>query len=423
MIVPLPALAAYRKDVEQLDSTLPSTSQLDDSLTRWLAFASTLETLATARDQPDGVSALRAQLLATSETILPATTDASTLHATVDGGSAGRVESRATLEVAQLTRRVADTAEQGGALWLATSMLATLERISDELPALEVGRIMTQRARTARKANAADVAEVLYKRVAKLGRVAAEPELIARAAIGFGVLAQFRGNLPLAARHFEKASRMAARVADADLIRLAEQGKMVIAAKRGAFADALRHGWAAFSATTGDRERESETLLNLAQLAFDTGHPRAALHGFAAALERGPGPRLRLPALGGAARAAAALGRKDILNWTADQLDAATPVGSFAYPAASALLDLALAFAVAAPARAQIVAARALELTERFGFHELEHHLRTLQMDIERRMPPAQSAVPALVVVGPKGDEILQYIEQLEGNLLTTTAG
>jgi len=423
MIIPLPALAAYRKDVEYLDGALPSASELDDSLTRWLAFASTLESLTTIWDDPGEVNALLGQLVATCETILSATTEASTLHPTPDAESTERVESRVALELAQLTRRVADTAEQGGALWLATSMLSTLERIEDELPSLEVGRIVAQRARTARKANATEVAESLYKRVEKLGRVTAEPELIFRAAMGFGVLAQFRGNLPLAARHFKKASRIATRRADVDLIRLAEHGQMVIAAKRGAFADALRHGWAAFSVTNGDREREAEMLLNLAQLAFDTGHPRPALHGFLAALERRPGPRLMLPALGGAARAAAAQGRTDILRRCADRLGEGMPEGRFAYPTASALLDLALAFASVAPTRAQAVAERALVLAERFGFHELEHHLRTLTMELERRVAPSQAVIPTTITVGRRGDEVLQCIEQLEGDLLDTRAG
>ena len=129
MITPLPALAAYRKDVEYLDGALPSASELDDSLTRWLPFASTLESLTTIWDDPGEVNALRGQLVATCETILSATTEASTLHPTPDAESTERVESRVALELAQLTRRVADTAEQGGALWLATSMLSTLERI------------------------------------------------------------------------------------------------------------------------------------------------------------------------------------------------------------------------------------------------------------------------------------------------------
>ena len=66
---------------------------------------------------------------------------------------------------------------------------------------------------------------------------------------------------------------------------------------------------------------------------------------------------------------------------------------------------------------------RALGLAERFGFHELAHHLTTLQADLERRMTPAKCAAPTLVAVGAQGEEILQYIEQLEGELLTATAG
>jgi tetratricopeptide (TPR) repeat protein len=318
-------------------------------------------------------------------------------------------------------RRVADAAEQGGALWLANAMLAEMERAGTHLPALEIGRVLAQRARVARKADAADMAENLYKRVARIGREAEEPELTARAAIGLGVLAQVRGNLPSAARHFARAARIGARGSDAEVIWLAEHGQMVTAAKRGAFADALRHGWTAFMVARGNREREADMLLNLAQLAFDTGHPLPAMHAFAAALDREPGPHLMLPALGGAARAASALGRTDIVRWCADRLEIDTPSGSFAYPTASAMLDVALALGGNAPRRARAVAERALELTERFGFHELEHHLRTLQMELEHRASFSEAEPPATVMIGPQGNEILRHIEQLEGDLLGST--
>jgi len=36
---------------------------------------------------------------------------------------------------------------------------------------------------------------------------------------------------------------------------------------------------------------------------------------------------------------------------------------------------------------------------------------------------PSQAVMPSTVTVGPRGDEVLQYIEQLEGDLLDTRAG
>jgi tetratricopeptide (TPR) repeat protein len=235
------------------------------------------------------------------------------------------------------------------------------------------------------------------------------------------VLAQMRGNLPLAARHFGKAARLAARAGDADLRRLAQHGRMVIAAKRGAFADALSFGWDAYAASAGNREQEADMLLNLAQIAFDTGHPAPALQGFVAALARRPGPRVLLPAIGGAARAAAALNRMEVVHWCGARINEFTREGSFGYAIASALLDLAMATATAQPKLAERYVRRALRLTEEFHFHELEHHLLALQKQLGDRSPSALVAAPSSHSVGARGDEVLRQIEQLEGELLQVT--
>jgi hypothetical protein len=194
---------------------------------------------------------------------------------------------------------------------------------------------------------------------------------------------------------------------------------MVIAAKRGAFADALSFGWDAYAAA-GDREQEADMLLNLAQIAFDTGHPAPALQGFSAALARQPGPQLVLPALGGAARAAAALNRTEIVQWCGARVDAMAHDGGYAYPIASALLDLALATATAQATLAEQYVARALRLAEEFHFHELEHHLVELRTRLEQRSETTAVDVPSSRSVGARGDEVLRQIEQLEGDLVQT---
>jgi tetratricopeptide (TPR) repeat protein len=285
-----------------------------------------------------------------------------------------------------------------------------------------LGRVLAQRARVARKADSFDIAHTLYGRAEKLGRTKDVPELTARAAIGFGVLMQFRGNLPQAAHYYRKAARFAASAGDADLIRIAQHGRMVIAAKRGAFDEALAFGWDAFAAAAGHPEVEAEMLLNLAQLAFDTGYPGPALQGFSAALARRPGPRLLLPALGGAARAAAALNRLEVVDQCGAEIDELVHEGSFAYPIASALLDLALATATTQPSVAERYVRRALRLAEEFRFHELQHHLVTLQARLADRAEPAVGATPSSRSVGARGDQILRQMEHLEGELLQTTS-
>src|SRR5215218_3386211 len=355
MIIPLPALAAYRRDLESLGNAVVLEPELDSALGGWLSFGSILESFlaeVTSAAQKNGTDAVEHSLDAYGPRLAAAADNRdSAADATSTTPSTAHPHDLASL--ATLTRRVADDAEQRGALWLAYAMLATLERVGDAMPPLEMGRLLAQRARVARKADSSDVADTLYKRVASLGRTAGAPELTARAEIGFGVLAQFRGNLPDAAQHFAKAARIAVRAGDADLLRLAQHGRMVIAARRGEFADALSFGWEAFAAAAGNREQEADMLLNLAQIAFDTGHARPALQGFLAALARRPGPRLLLPALGGAARAAAALNRMEIVYRCAARLGELADTGGFAYPITSALLDLAHAMATRKPVLAE----------------------------------------------------------------------
>lgn len=159
-------------------------------------------------------------------------------------------------------------------------------------------------------------------------------------------------------------------------------------------------------------------LINLAQIAFDTGHPAPALQGFSAALACRPGTRLLLPALGGAARAAAALERMEVVRWCGIRIDEIAHEGSFAYPIASALLDLALATETAHPEVAERYVRRALSLTDEFQFHELQHHLITMQARLEDRTRSTVATPPPSRSVGARGKEVLRQIEQLEGELL-----
>lgn len=382
LFVPQPALTAYRRDTERL----PHASHSEGLLVGVLVFARVLESIVAQVSQSP---VERREESALDPSIALDTEQQQQLralvreHGILEGSAVGAAPLfadgvRTFAELSELARRVADRAEQAGALHLANTVLYELERARELVPLVEHGRVIAQRARIARKANAHDVALVLYKRVAALGRTLSSGELRARAAVGFGVLAQFRGNLPLAARHFRSAARDAKRAGAADVLRVARQGQLTIAAKRGAFSSALVYGWHAYRDAWGNDEAEAEMLLNLAQLAFDVGRTDAALAGFTAALARRPGPRLALPALGGAGRAAGAAGRIDLLDRYARDVDAYRDDESFAYPMASALLDLALGFAAHDRPKAQERVKAGLVLTAKHGFHELDFQLREL---------------------------------------------
>lgn len=312
------------------------------------------------------------------------------------------IESNEPVAVSAITRRVADVAEQRGALRQAFTMLCALNE-ADIGDVVEWGRVLAQRARVARKADAPEVARTLYGRVRRLGRTARNAELLARAHVGLGVLAQYRGNFPEARRRYEAAVREADRSGIHELSSRAHHGMMVVAAKAGAHADALVHGWRAFQDARGDADLEAESLLNLAQLALDLGEPTAALNGFTATLMRTSLDRLTLPALGGAARAAAALGDERVGLIVDRELRERIRTTVLSYQQASASLEIAMAHAVAE----NVVAARreakqARRIARQHAFHELDHE-STLLLDQIENVKPTGLSVDTGVRAGSGG--------------------
>jgi len=408
VFVPQPAFVAYRRDSERL----PHAPAVEGLLVGVLTFARLFESIAAqataSRGEPEAEPGDAPDLpldVAHEQTVRTLVYEHELLGDATRGGQIpARV--RTFAELGALTRRIANRAEQAGALDLANSLLFELERVSDRLPAVERGRVLAQRARVARKANAHEAALELYKRVATLGRTLDSGELRARARIGFGVLAQFRGNLPLAARHFLTAARDAKRAGAVDVLRLAHYGQMSIAARRGDFSSALVHGWHAFRDAVGNSEAEADMLANLAQLAFDVGRTDAALAGFTAALARRPGPRIALPTLGGAARAAATLGRGDLLERYAREIDAYCTDERFAYSIASALLELALALSSQDIAAAHDRVTAGLLLTAKHGFHEVDFKLRELGEQLAAGSRRSTHADP--LHVAPRGETVLR---------------
>src|SRR5439155_16962933 len=139
--------------------------------------------------------------------------------------------------------------------------------------------------------------------VERLGSEHRLAELTGRAWVGYGILAQFRGNFPEAKELFHQIIELDG--AAADSIGIAHQQLMVAAAEARDYDTAASHAWKAFQGATTALQ-ETEALASLAQLLLAAGYPRAALRGFAAALARKPIPRYELAILGGAACAAAA---------------------------------------------------------------------------------------------------------------------
>jgi hypothetical protein len=369
-------LAAYRRDVAQLGGGALSG---DDGA--WVAAAVVLDHASRAKPKT------RPELLREAVPLLEqATAGAAAIQI---GGV------HPSSAIVALARLLAERLEDASAWHLALAVLAAAQRLAgDEL--IEQGRLDAQRARIQWKLGALDLAESSYRELLRAGERSEEPELIARACVGLAALSQVRGNYPAVGEWASRAASIADEAALLDVSALAHQLWMVSAGQRGEYGRALLHGWTAFNAYRGDTAREAELLLNLAQLLLTVHEERAALVGFVAALERDPPLRIALPAWGGVATSASLLARRDVVLSASKHIKRLGASTGLHYARAFALAEAAVALhRVGAASKPWHEAA--LEIAERYGFHEI----RFLLTDADR----ARSAVaePSLAEASVRG--------------------
>jgi hypothetical protein len=290
-----------------------------------------------------------------------------------DDGSAGSPTS--------VLRLVAEQAEDAGALHLAASILDAYLSVDPDLTAIDQGRVIAQRARIAWKQGDSDYAEAQYREVERLGRRSAQPELRARAWIGYTALAHVRGNYPRMKYWAARALRLARANEWLHLQALARKSLMVVSAMGGDYDAALVHAWAAFTASTGDPIGQAGTLLGLSQLLLDIGSPEAARGGFASILSEAGPARIVLPALGGFAMSNAALGNPVPVRWAAEQAVAGARAGH-QYPAAAVLCECARALAsIGDVAEARRLRDDALTIARARGYHEIVFRAEAIDVD------------------------------------------
>jgi tetratricopeptide (TPR) repeat protein len=259
------------------------------------------------------------------------------------------------------------------------------------------------------KAGALETAREHYRRVEVLGRVSRNPELRVRAWIGYAVLARLRGNYPDMRKWSAQAAATADRTGLVELGSLAYHSLMVSAAVGGDLNAALVYGWRAYQEASGNVAIEAEALHSLSQFLLECGQPEAALRGFAAALERQPAARIALPALGGMALAAAALGYRSLVLATRARTERAIEAAAPPYECAGVLLELSQALAaIGEAAAAAACRARSLEIAERHAYHEIVHRLNAL------RAAPACVGAEAPHVLDPNGTEVARAVASLE---------
>jgi tetratricopeptide (TPR) repeat protein len=380
----LPPLVAYRTDLTAL-----GTPTLGDAESQWLTVAVQLEQLSRV------MSSERELVL---DAIRELVDDAAGATPDVDSLSSAM-------------RRLTSTIEDAGALHLAHSLIARWSAL-DDLSILERGRTWAIRARILRQLDAREQAKDLYLDVETLGRRHDAPELLARANIGLAVLAQLRGNYPEMRRLTEEALTYATQAGERLLMFQARMGLLTVEAHASHFDVALEHAWEAFELARDDDALAAEALLDLSQLLADLGYPRAALAGYAAALERRPPLRIEMPALGGAAIAAARVSNPNLLNAVsrrADHLDRTNE--GFAYIRVAALLELAIAHDIAhLRVTAEHYRARVQSLATARGFHELAMQAENLASHWKSSSRPS---APERSPLNAASADIVEYVEGL----------
>lgn len=385
MLAPLPALEAFRRDAASTAGTAPA----DVAAAMWLEAAIRLERAAmvhgAARER------LLVDLLAQQGVVsMPA--------APVSLGTV----------IAALVP-LATAMEDAAFFRLAHSVLSGLLVLIPEGSVLERGRIIAQQARIARQLGGVDAAAEYYGRVEEMGREHVLPELVGRAWVGLGILGVFRGDYPTARSRLNAVLEMPEVTADS--LVLAHEGLVIAYAAAEEYDAAAVHAWRAYEAAPSHL-RQTEMLVNLGQILLLGGHASSALRGFSAALARKPMARQALPALGGAACAAAQSlsppQARALVRTLASRVS--TMVASLAggaaltYESATALVESSEALAYIGESEfADRLAQHASELAEKYKFHELTYRLENPRL----AAPPAAPA--------PETAAVIKAVESLEG--------
>jgi tetratricopeptide (TPR) repeat protein len=399
MLAPRPPLAAYRSDLARRGGR----ETLGPSDATWLSVATILSH---AMDVPPES---RPPLVATLREVVRG--DPALSHAILLLGSDPPAEFELDT-VSPIVRAVVEQMEDGGALTLAYSTLAILADADLRLSTLERGRVLAQMGRIAWKAGALETAREQYRRVEVLGRAGRSAELRVRAWIGYAVVARLRGNYPEVRKWSVRAAAGADKAGLVALGSLAYHSLLVAAAVAGDFDTALVYGWRAFQSAAGDPIREAEMLRDLSELLLRAGYPDPARHGFRAALARRPPERVAIPALGGLARAAAAVGDAQQVTAARMQAEHVIAGAGLPYESAAALLELADALdTVGNSEDGATCRARALQIATYHNYHEITHQAEAVRPQktpsrteelhaLDTRATEVARAVASLAAVG-----------------------
>lgn len=341
MLAPLSPLDAYRTDLDRLYRR----TEFGNADTVWLLLAHCLGRLSrvgdAVRDQLASQAANALRDLAESADGLPLEDESHLADLRLMIAGLTSIETLAGADaVSRASRGFAARMAEAGALSVAYSVIGAARQVSADASDRERGLLVADQARIARQLGELDASEELYRTASAIGERSSDNELLARSALGRGVIARVRGNYPRARTFFQQGLNLAVNADSRELEFFAHQGLTIVTCVTGDCDAAIGHGWSAFRLSIGDATRESETLTNLAQLCLEYGYPQASLRGFMSALSRTDVLRVRLSALGGAALAAGRLGAARVLERVTVEINQTVERSALPYENSQALYHL-----------------------------------------------------------------------------------
>src|SRR5690349_9986969 len=219
MLAPLPSVEAFRRDA------VSDGVELDDGVAAgWLESATRLERAAMTRGSE------RERLLA----------GFLAQHGVVKFRDSAISPTALVSAVSALASEMEDRVF----LRLAHSVLSGLLIVLPDNEVLLRGRVIAQLGRVARILGDAVSSTGYYHEVERLGSEYSLPELMGRAWVGYGILAQYRGNFPEARKRFHEVVELDG--AAPDSIGVAHHQLMIAAAEAHDYDTAASHAWKAF---------------------------------------------------------------------------------------------------------------------------------------------------------------------------------
>lgn len=323
-------------------------------------------------------------------------------------------EPEATEQLARLTRDLTEREEDMAAFRLAYCTLGSLRRALPDAGPRIASMLLARQGRVVRQLGDVVTAAEHYALAESLARNARDTRLRLEARLGLGVLANMRGNYPEARTIFRRVLSAAKRSRMPDVAAGAHQGLLGCAVGAGDADAALHHGWEALRGVEHTPRSRGTLLANLGEACALAGEWNAALRASAAASAASPLARVRLPALGRAALAAARLGRRPTLDYFAREAEREIGRSQQPHENASTLIDLAEAYHAAGDAaRGESYRTRAAELARAKGYHEVRHRAEVLE-PLLATTPPAPAAPPERAELTSTGRGVIRSIEALE---------